>query len=178
MFKDWWSHPLLQIPPTVWEEWQRIAESVWFLEASGWSPEAAQQNPFRTTWGEKVANKLTHMKKWSYIITRKTGQLDLLPVSLIKDHVLHTVHLQIHFCNDMHETTGGADDSEKRAAKIKVSTQWSASMEGIGFSASWHQGKTLTCQGFHEERQTGPPFWKTAETLTITPWLKVNRNMT
>ena len=37
-----------------------------------------------------------------------------LPVCLVKDHVLHTLQLQVHLLDDVHETPGGADDSGER----------------------------------------------------------------
>lgn len=37
-----------------------------------------------------------------------------LPVSLIKHDILHTVQLQVHVCDDVHETSRGANNSVGR----------------------------------------------------------------
>lgn len=39
------------------------------------------------------------------------------PVCLIKHHVLHIVQFQVHILDDVHETTGGTDDSGGKAQR-------------------------------------------------------------
>lgn len=41
-----------------------------------------------------------------------TPQFHFSPVSLIKHHILHILQLQVHLFDNVHETTGGTDDSE------------------------------------------------------------------
>lgn len=46
-----------------------------------------------------------------YYTGKCNNWLHFSPVGLIKHHILHAMQLQVHLLDNVHETTGGTDDS-------------------------------------------------------------------
>lgn len=91
-----------------------------------------------------------------------SARFNFLPVSLIKNHILHAMQLQVHLFDNMHETTRGTNDSGGKNYRDQDL-----------YGRANKSGRNdiylviLTCQGFHEEQQTDHPFWKKSRNIYI-----------
>lgn len=86
------------------------------------------------------------------------------PVCFIKNHILHTLKLQVHLHGHMHQPPRGGDDSGRNTQARSPQAQGprqpptpSTPLSGKG-SQGITTHRQLTCQGSRAGLQTGPPF--------------------